>query len=157
MSKSLKRVVADAHSRGIVIEPVQLDAGTTTAQQAADAAGCHVNQIVKSIILRESVDGAHVLFLTAGGNRIDIAKAGVLAGMDLEKADAASIRKHTGFAIGGVSPFGHVNPVTVYFDPDILSFDVIWAAAGTPHHIFRINPNILRDVLNATTGDFTEG
>lgn len=156
MSKSLKRVIADAHSKGIEIDPVRLEDGTTTAQQAANAAGCEVDQIVKSIIFRASAEGEHVLFLTAGGNRVDIEKASVVAGIPLEKADAASIRTHTGFAIGGVSPLGHISPIRIFFDPHILTFSTIWAAAGTPHHVFQIAPEVLRETLDAKVADFTE-
>ncbi|MEO0914739.1 MAG: YbaK/EbsC family protein, partial [Pseudomonadota bacterium] len=73
----------------------------------------------------------------------------------LEKANAASIRRVTGFAIGGVSPFGHLTPPRTYLDPDILSYQTVWAAAGTPHHIFEIRPAVLRDATGATPADFT--
>lgn len=155
MSKSLKRVIADARDRGVAIDPVRLDAGTTTAQQAADAVGATVDQIVKSIVLRERADGEHVLFLTAGNNFVDLDKASTVAGVPLEKADAASIRTHTGFAIGGVSPFGHIGDIRTFFDPHILSFDRIWAAAGTPHHVFEVTPDILLESTGATLADFT--
>ena len=104
MSKSLKRVVADAAARGIDIDAIRLEDGTKTAQAAADAVGTTAAQIVKSVILRVSEEGEHVLFLTAGNNYVDAQKASAVAGVALEKADAASIRSATGFAIGGGSP-----------------------------------------------------
>lgn len=155
MSKSLKRVIADASARGVEIEAMRLDAGTTTAQQAADAVGATVDQIVKSVVLRAAGGAAHVLFLTAGGNFIDMKKAAEVAGFELEKADADSIRAHTGFAIGGVSPYGHLTPIATWFDPHILTFDRVWAAAGTPHHVFSIAPDVLLRTTGATLADFT--
>lgn len=155
MSKSLNRVKAEAQALGLNIEIVQETVLTTTAQMAADARGCTVDQIVKSILFRIADSDAHVLFLTSGGNRVDTDKAAKLSGQKLTKADAASIRSYTGFAIGGVSPLGHLNPVAKFFDPHLLDFSTIWAAAGTPSHVFEIDPKVLCDKINATVGDFT--
>ncbi|MEM8870815.1 MAG: YbaK/EbsC family protein [Pseudomonadota bacterium] len=155
MSKSLKRVCADAEARGLEIDPIRLDDGTTTAAMAADAVGAAVGQIVKSVVLR-AVDGdEHVLFLTSGDNQVDLGRASEVAGCALEKADAASIRAFTGFAIGGVSPLGHKTPIRTYFDPHLHSFPVVWAAAGTPHHVFRITPDTLARVTGAQEAVFT--
>ena len=156
MSKSLKRVLAHADALGLEIEPVHLPQGTLTAQAAADACKCDVDQIIKSILFRIEGQDTHVLFLTAGGNRVSQGKAEKAAGKPLTKADAASIRAYTGFAIGGVSPLGHLNPVETFMDPHILTFDRIWAAAGTPHHVFEVAPDILKDALQPTIVDFTE-
>lgn len=155
VSKSLKRVVADAEIRGLSIEITHHTESTLTAQMAADTAGVLVDQIVKSIIFRDADTGEHVLFLTSGANKVDLEKAATLCKSRLEKADAASIREHTGFAIGGVSPLGHKNPIRTFFDPHLLKFDVIWAAAGTPNHNFDCDPKVLLDVLDANVGDFT--
>jgi prolyl-tRNA editing enzyme YbaK/EbsC (Cys-tRNA(Pro) deacylase) len=154
-SASVDRVVADARRRGLAIEVIRLDAGTRTAEDAARACGCDVDQIVKSIVFRVAASSRHVLFLTAGGNRVDPGKAAALVGAPLEKADAAGVRAHTGFAIGGVSPLGHLTPIETWFDPKILSFDRVWAAAGTPHHVFAIAPAALVEVLRPTVADFT--
>ncbi|WP_112322590.1 YbaK/EbsC family protein [Oceanibium sediminis] len=155
MSKSLKRVLADAGARGLKIEAQRLDDGTKTAEAAAQAVGATADQIVKSVILRATDGGEHVLFLTAGGNYVDIDKAAAVAGIALEKADAASIRAATGFAIGGVSPFGHIAEIRAFFDPHILTFEKVWAAAGTPHHVFEIEAQTLLDATGATLADFT--
>jgi prolyl-tRNA editing enzyme YbaK/EbsC (Cys-tRNA(Pro) deacylase) len=152
---SVARVLADAERLGLDIEVVQLDAGTRTADDAARACGCAVDQIIKSIVFRVTGSDRHVLFLTAGGNRVDPGKAAALVGAPLKKADAASIRSYTGFAIGGVSPLGHLTPIATWFDPVILGFDVIWAAAGTPNHVFSIVPGALCDALDAVVADFT--
>jgi prolyl-tRNA editing enzyme YbaK/EbsC (Cys-tRNA(Pro) deacylase) len=154
-SASVARVLADAERLGMDIEVVQLDAGTRTAEDAARACGCEVDQIIKSIVFRVAGGDRHVLFLTAGGNRVDPGKAAALVGAPLEKADAASIRAHTGFAIGGVSPLGHLTPIDIWLDPKILGFDLIWAAAGTPNHVFPIAPGALRDALDPVVADFT--
>lgn len=154
-SASVARVLADADRLGLDIAVVQLDAGTRTAEDAARACGCEVDQIIKSIVFRVAGGERHVLFLTAGGNRVDPGKAAALVGAPLEKADAASIRAHTGFAIGGVSPLGHLTPIDTWLDPTILGFDVIWAAAGTPNHVFSIAPGALCAALDPVVADFT--
>jgi prolyl-tRNA editing enzyme YbaK/EbsC (Cys-tRNA(Pro) deacylase) len=154
-SPSVDRVRRDAAARGLAIEPVRLDAGTRTAEAAAAACGCTLDQIVKSIVFRVAGDERHVLFLTAGGSRVDPAKASALAGALLEKAGAASVRSTTGFAIGGVAPLGHLTPIDTWFDRRLLDFGEVWAAAGTPHHVFAVSPTALRDAIGATVADFT--
>ena len=156
MSKSLKRVEAEAKALGLSIEVIREEVLTTTAQLAADARGCEVDQIVKSILFRKQDSDEHVLFLTAGGNRVSSSKAEAVCGHGLSRADATSIRAYTGFAIGGVSPLGHLNPVTKFMDPHLLSFSLIWAAAGTPNHVFAIDPSVLAAKTGATVADFTE-
>lgn len=154
MSKSLKRVTEALHAAGIDVTPLEMGE-TRTAQQAADAAGCTLDQIVKSIIFRGEVSGEAILFLTAGGNQVDAEKASAVAGEALGKADAGLIRNQTGFAIGGVSPVGHLNPIRAFWDPRLMDFAEIWAAAGTPRHIFPISPADLLRITGATSADFT--
>ena len=156
MSKSLKRVVTALRDAGIDTEPLEMPGETRTAQQAADAAGCALDQIAKSVILQDHKTGVCFLFLTAGGNQVDPARASDVAGTPLSKADAAAVRSHTGFAIGGVSPLGHLAPITAYMDPRLLEFEVIYAAAGTPRHIFPINPTKLSAIIGAKVRTFTE-
>jgi len=155
MSKSLKRVIRALDAAGLDLMPVEMSDGARTAQAAADAVGCELNQIAKSIIFRGDVSGAAILFITAGGNQVCTDKAGAIAGEPLGKADAALIRSQTGFAIGGVSPVGHLSPIRAFFDPKLLEFDVVWAAAGTPHHVFPINPADLQRISNAQHTEFT--
>lgn len=154
MSKSLKRVTAALEQAGLEITPLEMPAETRTAQQAADAAGCHLDQIAKSVIFAGSRSGQAILFVTAGGNRVDHTKASALAGEPLGKADAALIRQQTGFAIGGVAPVGHLNPIRAFFDRRLLDFDQIFAAAGTPRHIFPIAPAHLIEISGAQPADF---
>ncbi len=154
MSKSLKRVRAALEAEGIDTEIMETPLART-AQDAANALGCDVDQIAKSIIFRGETSGAAILFLTAGGNQVDLAKAAKVAGEALAKADASLVRAQTGFAIGGVAPVGHLNPIRAFFDPALLAFDVVWAAAGTPHHVFRAKPDDMLRISDAQTSDFT--
>ncbi len=155
MSKSLKRVKRTAEDLGLDITVVETTMDTHTAEQAAQSQGCHVDQIAKSIIFRGETSGTAILFLTAGGNRVDGAKASELAAEPLGKADAALIRAQTGFAIGGVSPIGHLNPIKCFIDPRLMEFSELWAAAGTPRHVFAIAPQTLVAVTGAIVADFT--
>ena len=153
MSKSLKRVTAALQAAGVSAAPVEIGQATT-AQMAADLVGCGVDQIAKSIIFLGQTSGTALLFVTAGGNQVDPTKASALAGQPLGKADAALIRAQTGFAIGGVSPVGHLTPPRAFFDPRLLDFDQVWAAAGTPRHVFASHPQILMRISGAQQADF---
>ncbi len=154
MSKSLKRVRAALDAAGVRIEVRETELART-AVDAARAVGCDVDQIAKSIIFRGETSGEALLFLTAGGNRVDPERAGAVAGEALGKADAALVRAQTGFAIGGVAPIGHLNPIRAFLDPRLLEFSEIWAAAGTPHHVFAIQPPRLEQLTGAQVTDFT--
>ncbi|MDQ7775791.1 YbaK/EbsC family protein [Paracoccus aminovorans] len=155
MSKSLRRVQSALEAAGLAVEIRETDDSARTAEGAAAAVGCAVDQIAKSIIFRGEDSGHVVLFLTAGGNRVDPAKATALAGQSLGKADAELIRAETGFAIGGVAPVGHLNRIEAWLDPRLLDFEQVWAAAGTPRHVFAIAPAELLRLTGATTADFT--
>ena len=154
MSKSLKRVRAALEAAGLPVD-IREVGQARTAQEAADSVGCALDQIVKSIIFRAEDSGDAVLFLTAGGNRVDDAKASACAGEALGKADATLIRAQTGFAIGGVAPVGHLNPIRAWMDPRLLDFDTVWAAAGTPRHVFPVDPAQLPKISLAQPSDFT--
>lgn len=154
MSKSLKRVRAalEAEQAEITIVETPL---ARTALDAAKAVECEVDQIAKSIVFRGEVSGEAILFVTAGGNRVDLAKASALAEEPLGKADAALIRAQTGFAIGGVSPIGHLNPIRAFVDPRLMDFEQIWAAAGTPHHVFACSGVQILKFCHGQFSDFT--
>ncbi len=154
MSKSLKRVTHALAEAGIEAEIAEMPSETRTAAQAAEAARCHLDQIAKSIIFRGETSGDVVLFITAGGNQVDAAKASDVAGEALGRADADFVRKTTGFAIGGVAPLGHLNPPRVFFDPRLSEFDRVYAAAGTPRHIFPVAPRDLQRITDAKAADF---
>lgn len=155
MSKSRKRVEAALAAAGLDVAITEMAEETRTAEQAAAAVGCQVDQIAKSIIFRGECTGHVVLFITAGGNQVDPAKASAFAGQALGKADADLIRAETGFAIGGVAPVGHLRPVTTFLDPRLLEFGQVWAAAGTPRSVFPIAPDALLRLSGAQTADFT--
>ena len=154
MSKSLTRVTAALAEAGLDITPFEMS-DCRTAQAAADAAGCALDQIVKSILFAGEASGRLYLFLTAGGTQVDPARASALAGETLTRADAKQVRDITGFAIGGVSPVGHLTPSPQFFDPRLLEFPVIWGAAGTPRHIFAIAPQDLLRITGARLAAFT--
>lgn len=154
MSKSLARVVAALQAAGVEAVPLEMQGETRTAVQAAAAAGCDLDQIVKSILFKGAGSGRLYLFLTAGGNQVDAGLAAALAAEPMGRADADEVRRVTGFAIGGVSPVGHLTPLPVWFDPRLLEFAVIWGAAGTPRHIFPIAPAELLRVTGATVAGF---
>ena len=156
MSKSLKRVKAALVAAGVNDDVMQMPNETRTAEAAAREAGCEVDQIAKSIVFRGEKSGEAVLFITAGGNRVDGTRAAELAGEPLGRADANFVRASTGFAIGGVAPIGHVYPSRAFFDKRLLDFDLVYAAAGTPQHIFPISPDKLRQISNAQDADFVE-
>jgi len=155
VSKSLKRVCAALSEAGLDADILEMHNETRTAAQAAIAADCHIDQIAKSIIFGVEGRNEAVLFITAGGNQVDHAKANAVSDETLGKATAALIRAQTGFAIGGVAPVGHLNPIRAFIDPRLLEFGQIWAAAGTPRHIFSISPNALKEISSAQIYDFT--
>jgi prolyl-tRNA editing enzyme YbaK/EbsC (Cys-tRNA(Pro) deacylase) len=155
MSKSLRRVEAALAAAGLDAVLIEMPASTRTAPEAAAAAGCALDQIVKSILFLGASSGALRLFLAAGGNRICPKKASALAGEPLERAEPGLVRDRTGFAIGGVAPLGHLAPVTAWADPRLLDFPVVWAAAGTPRHVFSADPRRLVAAVGATLADFT--
>lgn len=142
MSKSLKRVKTILHSFDpeIVVLKTEL---AKTAPDAARAVGCEVDQIAKSIIFKGEETGHLFLFVTAGAHRVDMDLAQGLAGEPLGKADAQSVRQITGFAIGGVSPVGHLTAIHSFVDERLFAFASIFAAAGTPHHVFECYPETL--------------
>lgn len=154
MSKSVKRVARALEEAGSTAKLQEIGAART-AQMAADLVGCTLDQIAKSIIFRGDASGAAILFITAGGNQVDAGKASALAGEVLGKADAALIRAQTGFAIGGVAPVGHLVPPRAFFDPRLLEFGEVWAAGGTPRHVFGIDPQELLRLSGAELATFT--
>jgi prolyl-tRNA editing enzyme YbaK/EbsC (Cys-tRNA(Pro) deacylase) len=127
----------------------QLEQTTRSAQDAAQAVGCVVGQIAKSLVFRGKVSGAAILVITSGANRVDEAALGRRIGEAFERAGADFVRQTTGFAIGGVPPFGHASPLATYFDEDLLTYPTIWAAAGTPNAVFEIVPAELRELSQA--------
>lgn len=135
---SARRVVEAASALGLDIVVVEHPAGTRTAEDAAAAVGCDVARIVKSLVF--AVDGEPVLALVGGDARLDEARLAEVAGGEVTRADADAVRRRTGYAIGGVPPFGHATALATFVDEALLRHDTVWAAAGTPRHVFEIDP-----------------
>ncbi len=149
LSASAARVQAALAAHGLGFRVTEFPQTTRTAQQAADTIGCTVAQIAKSIVFRMVASQEPVLVIASGANRIDERKVTALLGESIEKADAAFVRMATGFAIGGVPPVGHPNPLRTLVDEDLLKHDVIWAAAGTPNAVFELKPADLVQLTGA--------
>lgn len=152
---SLDRVKAALAAAGLPDDIREMPDSTRTAAEAAASVGCALDQIAKSIIFKGLESGHVKLFLAAGGNQVDPARASALAGEPLGKADAALIRTETGFAIGGVAPVGHLTALPVWIDARLFDFATLWAAAGTPRHVFAIAPDTLARITGATRAQFT--
>ena len=133
--------------QGHGIEVRRFPQGTRTAEAAARAIGCEVGQIVKSLVFTAA--GRPVLALVSGANRLDPAKLAAVAGGPVLKADAETARQATGYAIGGVPPFGHARPLPVFMDRDLERYDLVWAAAGRPDSVFPITPVRLVELAGA--------
>lgn len=132
---SIERVRAALLAAGHADTIAAFPAGTRTAADAAAAVGCDVAQIAKSIVFRAG--GRAAVIVTSGANRVDSARASEALGVKLTRADADWVRETTGFAVGGVSPIGHLSPPLLLVDEDLVALDPIWAAAGSPSHVFR--------------------
>jgi prolyl-tRNA editing enzyme YbaK/EbsC (Cys-tRNA(Pro) deacylase) len=144
---SVDRVRAALLAAGHADTITQFPVGTRTAVDAAAAVGCTVAQIAKSIVFRSGPQAAVVI--TSGANRVDPAKAEAALGVKLGRADADWVRQVTGFAIGGVAPVGHVSPPLLLLDEDLMTLDPIWAAAGSPSHVFQTSATELARITGA--------
>jgi len=155
VSDAAGRFAEAAAAAGLAPDVRRFPEGTRTADDAARAIGCDVGQIVKSLVF---VAGSEpVLALTSGKNRVDQAKlAALCVASDARKATADEVRTATGYAIGGTPPFGHPGRLRCFADPDLMEFDMVWAAAGTPDSIFPIAPEQLMRVAGAQVAPFTE-
>ena len=157
MHSSARRVADFAAAQGLPIDVREFPEGTRTADDAAAAVGVKVGQIVKSLVF--AVDGATVLALVSGPNRLDesaLARATGSPDARVARVDANTVKAATGFSIGGVPPFGHPEPLPTYIDRDLLAYDEVWAAAGTPRHVFAVSPDALVRIAGATVADLRE-
>ncbi|MFN2150018.1 MAG: YbaK/EbsC family protein [Anaerolineales bacterium] len=134
---------------GLTLQVVELPDSTRSAAEAAEAIGCSVGQIAKSLIFKTRNREEPILVIASGPNRVDEKKIGALVGEKITKPDADFVRQHTGFSIGGVPPVGLKQPITTFIDEDLLAFDEIWAAAGTPNAVFCLTGD---DMVRATGG-----
>ena len=148
----MQKVVEAGRALGVAVDPLVFERETRTAADAAREVGCDVGQIVKSLVFAS--DARPLLFLVSGSNRLDVAKAAVLAGLEgVEKADAAMVKRVTGFSIGATPPFGHAEEIPVFMDEDLLDHDVVWAAAGSNDSVFAVSPDALRTATRARVGN----
>ena len=146
MTGAIDRFLEAARVQGIQPDVLRFPEGTKTARAAADAIGCEVAQIVKSLVFM--ADDRAVMAFTSGANRVDESKLAAAVDADVvRRATPEEARAATGFAVGGTPPFGHPEPLTCVVDPDLLGWGEIWAAAGTPDSVFRLTPS---ELLRAT-------
>ena len=154
--KNVIRVIEAGRELGLTVEPHRFPEGAKTAVDAANAIGCEVAQIVKSLIF--GVDGEIVLAYVSGVNQLDEAKlARAAGGLMCQRVDADVVREATGFPIGGVPPIGHATQLRVFIDPDLLRHDVVWAAAGTWHDVFPLSPHDLVRVSDGVVVELKRG
>jgi prolyl-tRNA editing enzyme YbaK/EbsC (Cys-tRNA(Pro) deacylase) len=153
---AIERFRQEASKEGLTPTILEFPEGTRTAAEAAKAVGCDIGQIVKSLVFM--AEGRVVLALTSGRNRVDPEALADLAGVkNVRKATPEEAREATGFAIGGTPPFGHPRPLPVFVDRDVLAYEVVWAAAGTPRAVFALTPEELLTASRGTPADFREG
>ena len=154
LSASAQKVQRALQERGFAhCEVVELPSSTRTAQEAAQSIGCRVEQIVKSLIFRARQSDAPILVVASGANRVNEQQLSVLVGELIEKAKASFVQQRTGFLIGGVAPIGHTEPLRTFIDKDLLQYDEVWAAAGTPFAVFRLTP---QELVAMTSGEVFE-
>lgn len=150
LSKSAQSVQEILSQKGLALEVVELSSSTRTANDAAATIGCEVAQIVKSLLFYTETSKQPVLILASGCNRVNEKAIEKIIGEVILKADAVFTREMTGFAIGGVPPIGHKHKIKyIFIDEDLLKFEKLWAAAGTPNAVFSLHS---RDLENLTNG-----
>jgi prolyl-tRNA editing enzyme YbaK/EbsC (Cys-tRNA(Pro) deacylase) len=149
LSPSAQKVQDLLTSEGFDYKVIDAAESTRTAQEAADRAGCLLGQIIKSLIFKGKTSHKPILVLTSGANRVDEKRISEYAGELIIRADADFVRAVTGFAIGGVPPLGHIQKMETYLDEDLLQYQTVWGAAGTPNAIFELTPD---DLIKMTNG-----
>jgi prolyl-tRNA editing enzyme YbaK/EbsC (Cys-tRNA(Pro) deacylase) len=144
LSPSAQKVQDALNTLGYSFMVIESELHTRTAQQAADAVGCTLGQITKSLIFKGQVTGKPILVLTSGINRVDEARISTYAKEPIGRADPDFVRTATGFAIGGIPPVAHTQQMETYLDEDLMQYKSIWAAAGTPNSLFELTPAALK-------------
>lgn len=155
LSPSAQKVQDALEAKGYSLEVVELPESTRTAAEAAQAIGCQAGQIVKSLVFRAEKSNRPILVIASGTNRVNEERIGQLLGEPIGKADAGFVRQNTGFVIGGVPPLGHDQPLQTFIDQDLLQYDEVWAAAGTPYAVFRLSPENLEDMTGGQIVEVT--
>jgi prolyl-tRNA editing enzyme YbaK/EbsC (Cys-tRNA(Pro) deacylase) len=149
LSASAQKVQSALDVFGIQLEVLELAESTRTSSEAAQAIGCQVGQIAKSIVFQTSESHRPILVIASGINRVSESLIAEQVGETIKKADADYVLQHTGFVIGGVPPVGHLEPLRAYIDQDLMQFPEIWSAAGNPHAVFRLTPAELVRITGA--------
>jgi prolyl-tRNA editing enzyme YbaK/EbsC (Cys-tRNA(Pro) deacylase) len=144
LSSSAQKVQHILEALGFSSHVVELPDSTRTAREAAQAVGCRVEQIVKSLVFKGQHTNKPLLVVASGANRVNEQRLSQLAAEPVEKADADFVRQRTGFVVGGVPPIGHTERLETFIDEDLLQYEELWAAAGTPHAVFRLTPAELK-------------
>ena len=144
LSTSAQKVQDALKSLGYTYEVIEFSESTRTALEAAERVGCKVGQIVKSLIFQGKTSGKAILILTSGANQVDVKRMKTHAEEKIGRADPAFVREWTGYAIGGIPPLGHLNPIDTYIDEDLLQYEKVWAAAGTPNAVFEMDADQLK-------------
>ena len=155
LPKNAQKVRDAAHEAGLQVTVLEMPSSTRTAEDAANACSCAVGQIVKSLVFRGKDTNTPYLLLVSGDNRVDQKGVAKHLGEKLTRPDADDVRAITGFAIGGIPPLAHATPLSTYIDRDLLQYDTVWAAAGTPNCVFSSDPNALAEAAGATVIDVT--
>jgi len=149
LSPSAQKVQDALTALGFVHQVIEFEQTTRTSAEAAQAVGCAVGQIAKSLVFKGKQSGKATLVIASGANRVDEKKLRELAGEKVEKPDADFVRSRTGFVIGGVPPVGHAEPLETLIDEALMQYESIWAAAGTPNAVFKLTP---ADLVQMTGG-----
>jgi Cys-tRNA(Pro) deacylase len=148
LSPSAQKVQEALRDLGFDLTVIEHAESTRTAQEAAERVGVTLGQIVKSLIFKGKSSGKPILVLTSGANRVDEKRIKAYAGEKIGRADPDFVRGVTGYAIGGVPPIAHLQPMETYIDEDLMQYDLIWAAAGTPNAVFELTPEDLQKMTN---------
>jgi prolyl-tRNA editing enzyme YbaK/EbsC (Cys-tRNA(Pro) deacylase) len=149
IGSSATKVQAALRAAGLGTTVVEMPASTRTAKEAAQAIGCTVGQIAKSLVFRASGSNSAILVIASGTNRVNEGRLAALVGEPIERATPEFVRERTGFVIGGVPPIGHPSVLRTWMDRDLLQYENVWAAAGTPFAVFAITPGELQRVTGA--------
>jgi Cys-tRNA(Pro) deacylase len=149
LSPSAQKIQNHLKNSGFLCKVIEFQGTTRTSANAAERVGCTIGQIIKSLVFRGHNSGKAVLVLTSGANRVDVKKIANLIGESIDRADPEFVRSVTGFAIGGIPPIGHATKIETFIDEDLLKFETLWAAAGTPNAVFELSAENLQRMTNA--------
>ncbi|MDO9084977.1 MAG: YbaK/EbsC family protein [Anaerolineaceae bacterium] len=155
LSKNAKRVQTALAGFGLDLVVIEFPESTRTAQDAANAIGCQVEQIVKSLVFQRQPSGKAVMIAASGGNRVNEKRIKEIVGEKIVRADAEFVHQVSGFPIGGVPPLAHTQPIETIIDEDLLNYQEIWAAAGTPNAVFRLEPKQLVQITAGKVAKIT--